>query len=198
MATNYRDTSGDRGWTEGQGRQSGPPEGRRRPEGTHAAAPPRGAGRGPAPSPSGDRDLARPEEGDDPQAPRVAHRALADVHARQAEHEGGHGLGSCGRGRWHRREERSTPRELGGAPSIGEEPEVADAHEAARENVEKEAAKELGGRQRHRPPAVSPGVVLPPACREPSRTEAHLAGVHADQPVIGDRHAVGLPVGRQV
>ena len=30
VATNYRDTSGDRGWTEGQGRQSEPPEGRRR------------------------------------------------------------------------------------------------------------------------------------------------------------------------
>ena len=46
VATNDRDTSGDRGWTEGQGRQSGPPEGRRRPEGTHAAAPPCGAGHG--------------------------------------------------------------------------------------------------------------------------------------------------------
>ena len=30
VATNYRDTSGDRGWTEGQGRQSGPAEGRPR------------------------------------------------------------------------------------------------------------------------------------------------------------------------
>ena len=47
VATNYRDTSGDRGWTEGQGRQSEPPEGRRKPEGTHATVPPRVAGRRP-------------------------------------------------------------------------------------------------------------------------------------------------------
>ena len=47
----------------------------------------------------GGREVARPEDGDEAQAPRVAHRALADVHARQAEHEGGHGLGSCGRRR---------------------------------------------------------------------------------------------------
>jgi hypothetical protein len=90
---------------------------------------------------------------------------------------------------------------------VGEEPEVADlpvrctqtgAHEARREDVEEEAAEELGGRQCHRLDAVPSGVVFPPACREPSRTEAHLAGVHTDQPVIGDRHAVGLPFGRQV
>ena len=110
------------GWTEGQGRQSEPPEGRRRHEGTHATVPPRTGGvetRGASGTPRADsrgvqgwgRDLVRPEGGDDAQAPRVAHRALADVHARQAEHEGGQGLGSCGRRRWHRREERSTPRE---------------------------------------------------------------------------------------
>jgi hypothetical protein len=45
VATNYRDTSGDRGWTEGQGRRSGPPEGRRRHAGTHATVPPRTGGR---------------------------------------------------------------------------------------------------------------------------------------------------------
>ena len=32
--------------------------------------------------------MARPEDGDEAQAPRVAHRALLDVHARQAEQEG--------------------------------------------------------------------------------------------------------------
>ena len=110
MVTNYRGTGGDPGWTEGQGRQSGLPEGGGAKQGH---TPPslraeRGVGAmdrrtaegglmrcpvlGPAPSPSRDRDLARPEDGDDSQAPRVAHRALADVHARQAEQEGGHGL----------------------------------------------------------------------------------------------------------
>jgi hypothetical protein len=91
--------------------------------------------------------VARPEDGDEAQARRVAHRALADVHAREAEHEGGHGLGSCGRRRWHRREERSTPRELGCAPPVGEEPAVADPDEAARENVQEEAGRELGRRE---------------------------------------------------
>ena len=114
VATNYRDTSGNRGRTEGQGRQSEPPAGRRRPAGTDTAAPPRGAGRGHDGQADrrradsrgvqgGGREVARPEDGDEAQAPRVAHRALADVHARQAEHEGGHGLGSCGSGRWHHR-----------------------------------------------------------------------------------------------
>jgi len=136
--------------------------------------------------------LARPEDGDEAQAPRVAHRAPRDVHAGQAEHEGGHGLGPHSSFRRHRDEERSTPRECGCAPSVGEEPEVADADEAAREDMEEEATEELGGRERHRPHVVPPGGVFPPACREPSRTEAHLAGVHADESVIGDGHAVGV------
>jgi len=42
----YWDSSGDRGWTEGQGRQSESPEGRRKHEATDAAVPPRTAGRG--------------------------------------------------------------------------------------------------------------------------------------------------------
>jgi len=111
---------------------------------------------------------------------------------------GGHGIGPRSSLRRHRGEEGPTPRECGCAPSVGEEPEVADADEAAREDLEEEATEELGGRERHRPHAVPPGGVFPPACREPSRTETHPVGVHADQPVIGDGHAVGLPVGRQV
>ena len=63
---------------------------------------------------------------------------------------------------------------------------MADADEAAREDVEEKPLKELRRRQGHRFQAVSSGVVPP--------SEVHLAGVHADQPVIGDRHAVGLPV----
>ena len=47
VPTNDRDTSGDRGWTEGQGRQSEPPAGRRRHAGTHATVPPRTGGRRP-------------------------------------------------------------------------------------------------------------------------------------------------------
>jgi hypothetical protein len=50
VATNYRDTGGDRGWTEGQGRQSEAPAGRRRPEGTHATE---GRGQGEEPRSGG-------------------------------------------------------------------------------------------------------------------------------------------------
>jgi hypothetical protein len=46
VTTNYKDTRGGRGETEGQGRQSESPEGQRRNTGTHAAVPPRTAGRG--------------------------------------------------------------------------------------------------------------------------------------------------------
>ena len=46
MTRTYWDSSGDRGWTEGQGRQSESPEGRRKHEATDAAVPPRTAGRG--------------------------------------------------------------------------------------------------------------------------------------------------------
>ena len=138
------------------------------------------------------RDLARPEDGDDAQAPLLAHWAACDVYAGHAEQEGRRGFGHGGSLRRGCVDERSTPCERGCAPSVGEEPEVTDLDEAAREDVEEKAGQELGGRQGHRPHAVPPGVVFPPACREPSRTEAHLAGVHADQPVIGDRHAVGI------
>jgi hypothetical protein len=47
---------------------------------------------------SGNREVARPEDGDDAQLPCVAHRALPDVHARHAEHRGGHGSGPAGAG----------------------------------------------------------------------------------------------------
>ena len=88
----------DRGWTEGGPRARGGSPGFRRVGGDargqrHATGGlMRCPGLGPAPSPSRDRDVARPEDGDDAQAPGVTHRALADVHARHAEHEGGHGL----------------------------------------------------------------------------------------------------------
>jgi hypothetical protein len=70
----------------------------------------------------------------------AAHRALADVYARHPEHKGGHGLGSGGARRGRRREEGPTARELGGVPAVGEEAEVADPDEAAREHVGKLAS----------------------------------------------------------
>ena len=116
--------------------------------------------------------MARPEDGDDPQAPRMAHRARFDVHARQAAHAGGHRLGRRGNGRRHRREERPAARELGPTPPVSEEAEVPDPDEAAREQVEQEAAEELRPLVRD----VTVFVVLPP-CQAPSLRVFHLAAL---------------------
>src|SRR5215472_2396027 len=72
----------------------------------------------------------------------------------------------------------------GGAAAIGEETEVADADKAGGQQVEKEAAQELIGGQRHEsfPVAVS-GV--PPA-------EGDLAIFEGDEPVVGDGDAMGV------
>jgi hypothetical protein len=50
------------------------------------------------------------------------------------------------RGRWRRRdrEDRSTRREIGGATARGEQPEIANADEALREDVQQEAPEEVG------------------------------------------------------
>ena len=50
------------------------------------------SGPGPAPSPSRGGEVARPVDGHEPQAAGVADRAPGDVHARQPEREGDHGL----------------------------------------------------------------------------------------------------------
>jgi len=102
VATHYRDTGTgvDRGPGEAVRASGGPAETRgdtRHRPAAHRGAETRGASgtrRADSRGVQGwGRDVVRPEEGDDSQAPRVAHRALADVHARHAEHEGGHGLG---------------------------------------------------------------------------------------------------------
>jgi hypothetical protein len=62
---------------------------------------------------------------------------------------------------------------------------VADAAEAAREDVEQEPAEELVGRKDHRFQAVPVRVVLPP--------EAHLADVDAEESVVGEGHPVLSP-----
>jgi len=127
--------------------------------------------------------------GDDHKVNKVATSRIAPA---QPLHQRGQRLGWARGRRRGLAEELAAARELGSAGAVRQEAEVADAHEARRENVEEEAAEELLSRERHRLHAVPPGVVLPPACREPSRTEADPTLVRADQPVIGDRHAVGV------
>ncbi len=67
---------------------------------------------------------------------------------------------------------------------------MVNPDEAAREDVEEKAGEERDRREGHRLQPAPAGVVPPPACREPSRTEAHPSLVPAHEPVIGDGDAV--------
>jgi len=68
--------------------------------------------------------------------------------------------------------------------AVGEEAEVADADEAAWEQVQQEAAEELVGGQAHDAPPVAMSGVSP--------AEADLAVSEADQPAVGDADAMGI------
>ena len=72
----------------------------------------------------------------------------------------------------------------GGATAVGEETEVADADKAAGQQVEKEAAQELIGGQRHESFSVAVSGV-PPA-------EGDVAIFEGDEPVVGDGDAMGV------
>ena len=71
-----------------------------------------------------------------------------------------------------------------GSPPIRQESEEADPHEATRQHVQEEPAKELFATDRHRPWLTSASVVLPP--------EGNLAVRNVDDPVIGNGHSVGV------
>ena len=90
------------------------------------------------------------------------------------------------RGRWRRRdgEDRSTRREIGGATARGEQPEVADADEACREDVQQEASEEVVDVERQRAHLAPVPVVLP------SKRDGVVGD--ADEPVIGNGDAVGV------
>ena len=75
-------------------------------------------------------------------------------------------------------------RHAGRATGVREEARLPDAHEAARQDVLDEAAQKLHRRQRHRPPLVAMGVVLP--------MKRHVLTVEDEQSVIADRHAMGV------
>ena len=61
---------------------------------------------------------------------------------------------------------------------------MADPHQAFRQHVQQKAPDELLGRQRHLSLLAAVGVV-PPAKRD-------LAVLHADEPMVGDGHPVGI------
>ena len=70
------------------------------------------------------------------------------------------------------------------SPPVGEEAEVADAHEAARQQVQQEAAQELIDRQSHEPLLVAVGGVAP--------AEGDVAVGESNQPAVGDGDAMGV------
>jgi len=67
---------------------------------------------------------------------------------------------------------------------VGEEAEVADAHEAFGKHVQQEAAQELLDGQRHEPLLVAMGGISP--------AEGHVVLGERDQPAVGDSHAMGV------
>ena len=67
---------------------------------------------------------------------------------------------------------------------VGEEAEVADAHETARQQVQQEAAQELVDRQAHDTLLVGMGGISP--------AEADVALPECDQSAVGDGDAMGV------
>ena len=81
-------------------------------------------------------------------------------------------------------EQGSTQGELASAPSIAQQPVVAQPGKAAREHVQEEASDELAGVEAHHLELVAAGVVAP--------SETHLHGVEVDEAVVGDSALVGV------
>jgi hypothetical protein len=67
---------------------------------------------------------------------------------------------------------------------MGEEPEVADAHETFGQHMQKEAAQELDGGEGHPPLLLAVGIVLP--------TEGDVLPVKGQESMLGDGDAMGV------
>ena len=81
-------------------------------------------------------------------------------------------------------EQLEAQRQQRSAVAVGEESEVADAHEAGRQQMEQEAAQELIDRQSHEPFLVAVGGIAP--------TEGDVAIGESDQPAVGNGDAMGI------
>ena len=71
-----------------------------------------------------------------------------------------------------------------GTVAVGEQAEVANAHETLGQNMEQKTAQELLGVKSHAARLVAMGVISP--------TEGDLAFVHGQKPGVGDGDAVGV------
>jgi hypothetical protein len=126
----------------------------------------------------GEKELTRGQPLDDAHG-RATARARPRVRERGADRRSGDW--------WWRRDcqDRATRREMVGAASRGEQAEVADADEAFREDVQKEAPEEFVDVERQRANLAPVPIVLPP-----KRDRVVRDG---DEPVIGDGDAMGVP-----
>ena len=94
--------------------------------------------------------------------------------------------GRCGDGWWRcDGQDRATRRQIVGAAARREQAEVADADEAFRQDVQKEAPEEFVDVERQRAHLAPVPIVLPPK-------RDRVVG-DGDEPVIGDGDAVGVP-----
>ena len=74
--------------------------------------------------------------------------------------------------------------DAGRPTGIRQKTKLADAHEAARQDVLDEATEKLHRRERHRAPLPVVRIVLPP--------KGHALAVEGEQPMIADRDAMGI------
>ena len=81
-------------------------------------------------------------------------------------------------------EQSEAQRQERSAVAVGEESEVADAHETGRQQMEQEAAQELIDRQSHEPFLVAVGGIAP--------AEGDVAIGESDQPAVGNGDAMGI------
>ena len=78
----------------------------------------------------------------------------------------------------------SCQRQALASETVGEQPEMADAHEAFGQHMEEEAAQELGGIESHDALLAAMGIVLP--------AKADALSVEGQQAVIGNGDAMGI------
>ncbi len=78
----------------------------------------------------------------------------------------------------------SCQRQAAASETVGEQPEMADAHEAFGQHVEEEAAQKLGGRQGHDALLAAVSIIL--------IAEGNALPVEGQQAVIGNGDAMGV------
>lgn len=124
------------------------------------------------------------DEGGDLHPVLAAHRTAREVDPGELLQQDGDRFRLCVL-RWWLAEERTAPCQRGSTRAIREQAEVANAHKAARHDVEQKASQEFVGLQRQDLYAVMVSVIL--------SAELDAAVAMIDEPIIRERDAVGVP-----